>query len=198
MFRVVVQTLPQSRDLAVAAAGTARRSSTRRRDGEALRVIREGIRRLPTSPHLHANEALILQQMGRNDEAIAAYQRELLIEPGEVPVYVSLSALLAQTGRKTEARKVIDDDNRVDRMYDELLTSVTTDMIANATRAVRLPRESPGYARSRFRASLSKAYSAPPAASLRGGSGSPWCSGFVSRVPNRNLQSWYAAPSVCR
>jgi len=80
----------------------------RRQYVEALQLIGAAMKANPASPEAASNYGAVLRCLKRDDEAIAYFDRALILRPGYVPALVTRGASLHRLGRREEALKSID------------------------------------------------------------------------------------------
>jgi hypothetical protein len=73
------------------------------RQDEAIEIYKEGIRRWPKIPNLHAGYGLALHRKGRLDEAVLALLEALRLDPSYGQAYVWLGDVLLTQGKVEEA-----------------------------------------------------------------------------------------------
>ena len=81
-------------------------ASARYADGalaDAADALRKVIRLAPTEAAFHANLAVVLEQMGKADEAIAAGEKAIALDPDHPDAYYNLGVALAAGGRTAAA-----------------------------------------------------------------------------------------------
>jgi tetratricopeptide (TPR) repeat protein len=69
-----------------------------------LRRMQAAVAAAPEDPDVRLAAARVLQDAGRNDEAIGEIQRAIRLAPGDAWAYLDLGTALAAAGRGTEAR----------------------------------------------------------------------------------------------
>jgi Tfp pilus assembly protein PilF len=71
-------------------------------------AVYEQMLKLGEDPTLRNNYGNMLRDMGKTEEALAAYRKALEADPTLVVAYVNLAALLVREGKKDEAMSVLD------------------------------------------------------------------------------------------
>jgi Tfp pilus assembly protein PilF len=81
---------------------------------EAERAMGNASREAPWDARLHDNRGLLLQALGREDEAIAEYEAAILGSPPLAQPRVRLAAILIRRGEKERALAVLNDALRLE------------------------------------------------------------------------------------
>jgi Flp pilus assembly protein TadD len=71
--------------------------------GRAEPHYREAVRQDPDDPTPHFNLGVLLEELGRKDEAVLAYRQAILRDPDFADAHCNLGLLLEATGRRQEA-----------------------------------------------------------------------------------------------
>ncbi len=61
-----------------------------------------------TDPRVYHNQGLALRQLGRNAEAVPAFERATTLAPDEAPAWLGLALSLEAEGRGSEAAAALD------------------------------------------------------------------------------------------
>jgi predicted Zn-dependent protease len=81
----------------------AERESDAGRPGAALETLQQAQATQPLDPSIPYRRATLLQSLGRNDEAIAAYRQAVHLDPNQAAVLLALGRLYEATGDRREA-----------------------------------------------------------------------------------------------
>jgi len=109
----------------------------------AERHYRDAATLLPKDPTTHYRLARLLNQMGRTDEAILAYQRVLELHAEHLPSLLDLAALNERLGQYSQAARYLRQVLRINPQHLDALTSLATVLLRRGdfAEAERLYRE---------------------------------------------------------
>src|SRR5260221_122926 len=77
------------------------------------RIYRAAIAQLPREPLLHFNLGIALEDLNRPDEAIAAYERALALDPEFADAHYNVSQLHEARGRRQQALRHLSEYRRL-------------------------------------------------------------------------------------
>ena len=75
----------------------------------AIRRISDVVSSRPGAGYAHGMAGVVLQEIGRSEEALACYETMLSLDPGEISAYVRKAQILHRMGREKECRNTIDE-----------------------------------------------------------------------------------------
>jgi Tfp pilus assembly protein PilF len=100
-------------------------ASQRRWDSAAV-AMREAVRTSPRDPRLHDNLGLILEMLGREEEAVAQFEAAVAAEPPLAAPRINLAAILLRRGDRPRARALLAEaqDLELDPQDDDALVAL--------------------------------------------------------------------------